>query len=114
MSPPKHAVVRFYFDADLLGLGKLLSPQRADFTYPGDSGGLIKKQVRPPCQVANPATKDLDWIPVVARAGWVIVTRDRRIQDRPAEPCAGSGPCGQAERCLGRQPGAFPCCFVVG
>ncbi len=88
VSPPKPAVVRFYFDADLLGLGKLLSPQRADFTYPGDPGGLIRKRLRPPCQVADPATKDLDWIPVAARAGWVIVTRDRRIQDRPAELAA--------------------------
>jgi len=88
VSPLKPAVVRFYFDADLLGLGKLLSPQRSDFTYPGDLGGTIKKRPRPPCPITDPATKDPEWIPVVARLGWVIVTRDRRIQERPAEIAA--------------------------
>lgn len=88
MSPLKAAVVRFYFDADLLGLGKLLSPQRSDFTYPGDPGGIIKKRPRPPCLITDPATKDPEWIPVVASQGWVIVTRDRRIQERPNEIAA--------------------------
>jgi hypothetical protein len=28
------------------------------------------------------------WIPEVARRGWLILTRDRRIQERPAEIAA--------------------------
>jgi hypothetical protein len=32
------AAVRFYIDADLLGLGKLLGTLRNDVTYPGDPG----------------------------------------------------------------------------
>jgi hypothetical protein len=30
------AQVRFYVDADLLGLAKILCAIRSDFTYPGD------------------------------------------------------------------------------
>lgn len=30
-------------------------------------------------------TPDLDWMPVIARRGLVVVTRDRRIRTRPAE-----------------------------
>jgi hypothetical protein len=74
-----------YFDADVLGLAKLLCVERADFTYPGDPGGRIKKRERPPCPVTTPAAKDSDWIPIVANRGWLIVTRDRRIQDNRAE-----------------------------
>jgi hypothetical protein len=32
------AQVRFYVDADLLGLGKILGSLRNDVTYPGDPG----------------------------------------------------------------------------
>jgi hypothetical protein len=32
------ALVRFYVDADILGLGKLLGSLRNDVTYPGDPG----------------------------------------------------------------------------
>ena len=31
---------------------------------------------------------DSDWIPVVAGAGWLIITRDRHIQDHRAEIAA--------------------------
>lgn len=81
----KPAEVRVYFDADVLGLAKLLCQERADFTYPGDSGGRIKKRERPPCPITSPATKDSEWIPVVAERGWLIITRDRAIQDHRAE-----------------------------
>jgi hypothetical protein len=40
----KAADVRFYVDADILGLGKLLAGLRADVTYPGDPGITINKQ----------------------------------------------------------------------
>jgi flagellar biosynthesis/type III secretory pathway chaperone len=35
-----------------------------------------------------PATLDDVWIPLVAAQGWLIITRDRHIQSRPAELAA--------------------------
>jgi hypothetical protein len=34
------------------------------------------------------AVPDGQWIPIVARAGWSIITRDQRIRSRPAEIAA--------------------------
>lgn len=85
MTSTRPATVRFYFDADVLGLARLLCQQRADFTFVGDPGARIKKRDRPPCPVASSATKDSEWIPVVAELGWLVITRDRRIQERTAE-----------------------------
>lgn len=79
------ARVRFYIDADLLGLAKLLCSIRSDFTYPGDPGATIKRRERPPCVISTPEAKDPDWIPRVAAEGWLVVTRDRRIQQRLGE-----------------------------
>lgn len=79
------AVVRFYFDADVLGLAKIIASLRADATYPGDPGATVHRRARPPCPIARPETPDDEWIPVVARAGWLIITRDSRIQHRRAE-----------------------------
>lgn len=80
------ARVRYYIDADLLGLAKILIQVRTDVTYPGDPGGPVKGgRVRDPCTVADPATLDYVWIPEASRQGWLIITRDRHIQDRPAE-----------------------------
>lgn len=77
--------VRFYVDADLLGLAKLLVQVRADVTFPGDLGGPgVDGGTRPPCPVAVGA-KDPEWIPIVAQAGWVVITRDRHLPHRPAE-----------------------------
>lgn len=83
--PAKPATVRFYFDADVLGLAKALVGLRNDITYPGDPGGVVHKRERPPCPVTDPATADDVWIPVVASYDWLIVTRDSRIQDHRAE-----------------------------
>ena len=82
------ADVRFYFDADVLGLAKVVAGLRSDVTFPGDPGGTIHRRTRPPCPVRSPAVKDTEWIPVAAEAGWLIVTRDSRIQDRRAEVAA--------------------------
>ena len=77
--------IRFYIDADLLGVAKILAGVRSDVTYPGDPGGRGSDGFeRPPCPV-QPGDKDVDWIPQVARAGWIIISRDRHIQHRPAE-----------------------------
>jgi PIN like domain len=73
------AVVRFYVDADILGLGKLIASLRNDVTYPGDPGAEIHKRQRPPCPITSPDVLDPDWIPEVARRGWLIVTRDSAI-----------------------------------
>ncbi len=83
MVRPAH--VRFYIDADLLGLAKLLCSIRSDFTYPGDPGAVIKRRERPPCVVTSAAAKDPTWIPQVAAEGWLIVTRDRHIHQRLGE-----------------------------
>jgi PIN domain-containing protein len=73
------AVVRFYVDADILGLGKLIASLRNDVTYPGDPGAEIHKRQRPPCPITSPDVLDPDWIPEVARRGWLIITRDSAI-----------------------------------
>jgi PIN like domain len=73
------AVVRFYVDADILGLGKLIAGLRYDVTYPGDPGAEIRKHRREPCPVTSTGVLDPDWIPVVAARGWLIITRDSKI-----------------------------------
>jgi len=88
MSRARPAVVRFYVDADLLGLGRVLAGLRFDVTYPGDPGAVIRKRQRPPCPVMSPGAKDHEWIPVVADAGWLMITRDAKIQDHPGEIAA--------------------------
>ena len=86
-TPPKGrpARVRYYFDADILGLAKVVAGLRPDVTYPGDPGGEIRKRHRPPCPIADPSTPDLVWIPQAAGNRWSIITRDRHIRAYPAE-----------------------------
>lgn len=81
----KEAVVRYYFDADILGLAKVVSKLRPDVTFPGDPGGTVHKRQRGPCPIIFTETKDREWIPTVASEGWIIITRDKRIRDRVAE-----------------------------
>ncbi|MDQ3502241.1 MAG: hypothetical protein M3486_01300 [Actinomycetota bacterium] len=88
MSRAKPATVRFYFDADVLGLAHVVAGLRSDATYPGDPGPVIKRRQRPACPIADPAAKDDVWIPQVASLGWLIVTRDSRIQQHRAEIAA--------------------------
>ena len=52
------ATVRFYFDADVLGVAKVVAALRYDATYPGDPGATINKRIRPACPVTTPAVKD--------------------------------------------------------
>ena len=65
-------------DADILGLAKVLTQLRADVTYPGDPGGVVRKRLRPACPITTPATEDSVWIPQVTALGWLIVTRDSK------------------------------------
>lgn len=76
---PRAAVVRFYIDADILGLAKVVASLRNDTTYPGDPGAVIYRRQRPPCPITSPVVLDPDWIPEVARRGWLIITRDSKI-----------------------------------
>jgi uncharacterized protein with PIN domain len=84
----KPAVVRFYIDADVLGLAKVLARLRSDVTYPGDAGAEIHKRQRPACPIDRTDVEDEVWIPETARQGWLIITRDRAIQDKRAEIAA--------------------------
>jgi hypothetical protein len=86
--PAKPATVRFYVDADILGLAKVLGSLRSDVTYPGDPGATIHRRVRPPCEVTSPAIPDEVWNPAVTSRGWLIITGDRHLQSRPAELAA--------------------------
>jgi hypothetical protein len=74
------AEVRFYVDADILGLARVLAGLRDDVTYPGDPGATIKRRKRPPCPITDPSAKDREWIGPVASRGWLILTRDGHIQ----------------------------------
>lgn len=78
------AEVRFYFDEDILGLAHVVAGLRADCTFPGDLGGVVRKRRRPPSPIAR-GTKDPVWLPAVAQQGWLIVSRDLNIRENPAE-----------------------------
>jgi len=80
VSRVKPAEIRFYIDADILGLARVLVGLRPDVTYPGDPGGVVHKRQRPPCPVTTPHTDDDVWIPEVTKHGWLIITRDSMIQ----------------------------------
>jgi hypothetical protein len=82
------AKVRFYIDADVLGLGKILVQLRSDVTYPGDPGGVLHKRRRDPCPVTSPRAPDQEWIAEVARHGWLAITRDSNIAANRAEIAA--------------------------
>ena len=82
----KPAIVRYYVDADVLGLAKILTQVRSDVTYPGDPGGPVKGgRARAPCPITDTGTDDEIWIPETARQGWLIITRDRHIEEHRAE-----------------------------
>jgi hypothetical protein len=82
------AEVRFYFDADILGVARIVASLRPDVTFPGDPGAEVQRRYRGPCPVASTRVPDREWIPIVTARGWAIVTRDRHIRDRPAELAA--------------------------
>lgn len=78
--------LRWYVDADTLGLARVLIQVRPDVTFPSDDGVRPRKSWNVgPCIISDTATPDDVWIPRVARAGLAIITRDRRIQERTAE-----------------------------
>jgi hypothetical protein len=82
------AVVRFYLDADVLGLAKILVQVRSEVTYPGDPGGRLHRRTRPACPIKSPEVRDDVWILQVAALGWLIITRDANIAKNRAEIAA--------------------------
>ncbi len=81
----KPADVRYYIDADVLGLAKILADLRPDVTYPGDPGAVVNGRSRPACPITTTDVEDTDWLPIVTAHGWAIITRDKRIERKPAE-----------------------------
>jgi hypothetical protein len=66
----------YFTDENTLGLGKLLRRSgRGDVFYPGHEG-LAEIPL---------ATPDLQWMPVIAKRGLIVLTRDKHIRTRPAE-----------------------------
>jgi PIN like domain len=81
----REANVRIYFDADILGLAHIIVALRRDCTYPGHPGDVLHKQRRPPCVVHDKATNDTEWVPLVTRHAMIIISRDHKVRDNPAE-----------------------------
>lgn len=79
------ATVRYYFDADILGLGKVIAALRPDATFPGDPGAVVRRRQRPPCVIPSSDIDDVDWIPRVAADGMIAISRDSNIARRVAE-----------------------------
>ncbi|HEX8305015.1 MAG TPA: hypothetical protein VF612_09060 [Jatrophihabitans sp.] len=79
------ATVRYYLDADVLGLAKIVVQLCNDVTYPGDPGGVVRKRRRSACPVETTDVLDRVWIPEVTRHDWLIITRDSNIAVNRAE-----------------------------
>jgi len=79
------SAVRYYVDADTLGLAHVLVTIRGDVTYPGDPGGRFKRLVRPACPIARTRTPDHEWLPVAAENGWLVITRDQNLRNKTVE-----------------------------
>lgn len=70
---------RYFADENALGLAKLLiRAGRTDVVHPGHRS-LPEVPL---------GTRDLDWMPVAAGLGLIVLSRDRRIRTRPAELAA--------------------------
>jgi hypothetical protein len=74
------STARYFADENAMGLAKLLirDHDRDDVVHPG----------HPRLPEIPRGTADLEWMPVVGRNGWIVLTRDRRIRTRPAEQLA--------------------------
>ncbi len=57
--PAKPATVRFYFDADVLGLAKTVAQLRSDVMYPGDPGRHRAQRRTPTCPTVSPLSRSL-------------------------------------------------------
>ena len=79
-------MVRYCFDADLLGLTPVSHGVATRHDLPGEPGAVVHKQEHAAYVITDRSTLDEVWIPQVAAQGWVILTRDgAALQDQPAE-----------------------------
>lgn len=66
----------YFADENALGMAKILRRSgRDDVLHPG----------HPDLPDVPLGARDLEWMPVVGVAGFIVITRDRRIRTRPAE-----------------------------
>ena len=74
---PNLADVRYFVDEDLAGVGLAMMQLRNDIVVGSHA----------PVEDVIPSD-DVDWIPVVAARGWVVITNDRHIRTRSDEAAA--------------------------
>jgi PIN like domain len=72
---PRDEPLEFFVDETTLGVGRALAQVRGDVVHPGH-------RRLPDVPVG---TKDPDWMPVIAKLGLVVISRDRHIKSKPAE-----------------------------
>lgn len=65
----------YFFDENLLGVARAFDGLRSDVRYPG----------HPACPEIPHRAEDRTWLPVVGRAGWIVIMRDKKIRTRPGE-----------------------------
>ena len=68
--------VRFVVDENLLRLGRSITALRRDVACFGQD---------PVADLLSAGMLDDDWIPVIGRRGWVVITNDKRLRTRPAQ-----------------------------
>ena len=77
---------QWYCDENAIGLGRQLAQARLPVTWPGDDGERSPARLSLPASpVAVRGQPDEEWIPLVARAGLAIITKDARILSRKVE-----------------------------
>lgn len=77
--------IRFVVDENMRAVGKALVEVRDDVTYFGDPGST--RRGRPPSPITL-GMQDEEWLPIVGRFDWAVITRDKHIRTRPGELAA--------------------------
>lgn len=72
--PAAPQTLRWFVDENSLGVAKALAYVRGDITWPGAPDGPVPS-----------GAADTTWLPVIGKAGLVVLTRDKRIRSRPLE-----------------------------
>jgi len=70
--PTTPQVAGWFVDENSLGVAKALAYVRGDITWPGAPDGPV-----------SAGAADTTWLPIIGRAGLVVLTRDKRIRSRP-------------------------------
>lgn len=81
----KSRKAQWYFDADPIGVGRVLAAAGVHVTWPGDDGTRGGRPHLPASPIDRTDIGDDVWIGAVTRAGMSIITRDRRIATRTSE-----------------------------